>query len=98
MGTLNATKACPEFYSMKKIDWSRAHSQHTIACEADMNTQYLQQILGYHVKFKVCLVSKPPICALFSNFCKLREVSSVADYLKMCNKIIIELILCIILI
>ena len=89
---LYATKACPEFYSMKKIDWStvrttmhsfwrlpnqthysyhihntnyeksdwsKAHSQHTIACEADMKTQYLQQIVGFHVKLKICLVSKP---------------------------------------
>ena len=28
----------------EKSDWSKAHSQHTIACEADMKTQYLQQI------------------------------------------------------
>ena len=88
---LYATEACPEFHSMKKIDWStvllctpsggcptkhitviiihntnyeksdwsKAHSQHTIACEADMKTQYLQQIVGSHVKFKICLVSKP---------------------------------------
>ena len=32
-----------------------------------------QQILGYHVKFKVCLVSKPLIHVVLSNFCKLRE-------------------------
>ena len=88
---LYATKACPEFHSMKQIDWSvvllcnpsggcptkhitviiihntnyeksdwsKAHSQHTLASEADMKTQYLQQIVGSHVKFKICLVSKP---------------------------------------
>ena len=33
----------------------------------------LQQILGYHVKFNVCLVSKPLIYVVLSNFCKLRE-------------------------
>ena len=32
-----------------------------------------QQILGYHVKFNVCLVSKPLIHVVLSNFCKLRE-------------------------
>ena len=41
--------------------WARAYCQYTIiAFEVNMITQYLQQILGYHVEFKVCLVSKPP--------------------------------------
>ena len=54
-------------------DWSRAYSQYTIACEVDMITQCLKQTLGYHVQFKVCLVSKPLVRAVFSNFCKLWE-------------------------
>ena len=32
-----------------------------------MITQYLQRILGYHVEFKVCLVSKPIICQTLAN-------------------------------
>ena len=38
-----------------------------------MITQYLQKLLGHHVKFKVCLVFKPLICVVFSSSCKLRE-------------------------
>ena len=126
---LYATKACPEFHSMKQIDWSvvllctpsggcptkhitviiihntnyeksdwsKAHIQHTLASEADMKTQYLQQIVGSHVEFKICLVFKPWSMHCSQNFCKLREVYSVADCWKMCDKKIIELGLCIIL-
>ena len=36
----------------EKSDWSRAFNQFTIACELDM-------ISIYHVKFNVCLVTKP---------------------------------------
>ena len=38
-----------------------------------MITQYLQQILGYHVEFKVCLVSKLLAREVLSNFCKLSK-------------------------
>ncbi len=44
--------------------------QYTVACEHDMITQYLQQILGYRVEFKVRLISKPFIRAVLSNFWK----------------------------
>ena len=40
-----------------KTDWSRVYSQYTMACEVDMITQCLQQILGYYFKFKVCPMS-----------------------------------------
>ena len=35
-----------------------------------MITQYLHQILGYHVEFKVRLVSKPLVHVVLSNLCK----------------------------
>ena len=54
-------------------DWLREFSQYTQACEVDGITQYLQQILGYYVEFKVFLVSMPLVREVFSNFCKLRE-------------------------
>ena len=41
------------------------------ACEVDMMTQYLQQILGYYVESKVYLVSKPLVREMFSNLGKL---------------------------
>ena len=40
-------------------DWLREFSQYTQACEVDGITQYLQQILGYYVEFKVFLVLCP---------------------------------------
>ena len=44
-----------------------------MACEVNMITQYLKQILGYRVEFKVCLVSKLLVVEMFSNFCKIRD-------------------------
>ena len=35
------------------------------ACEVDIMTQYLQQIMGYYVEFKVYLVSKPLVREMF---------------------------------
>ena len=52
---------------------SRPYSQYTIACEVDMISQSLWQKLGYHVEFKVCLVSKPLKHMVFSKFFKLKE-------------------------
>ena len=66
----------------KNSDLSRAFSQYIMVCEVDMITQYLQKILGNHVEFKVCLVSKPVVHVVFSNFCKLREVSPYANCFK----------------
>ena len=45
----------------EKSDWSRAVNQFTIACELDMiNVLSAADITFiYHVKFKVCLVTKP---------------------------------------
>ena len=43
----------------EKSDWSRAFNQFTIACELDMINVYLLQIFIYHVKFNVCLATKP---------------------------------------
>ena len=43
----------------KNSDWARAYSQETMAGEVNMVSQYLQQILGYHVEFKVYSISKP---------------------------------------
>ena len=37
----------------EKSDWSKAFNQFTIACELDMIN------VIYHVKFNVCLVTKP---------------------------------------
>ena len=55
-------------------EWWRACSQYSIiACEADMITQYLEQILSHHVKFKVCLVSKHHVCVLFLTFANLER-------------------------
>ena len=63
----------------------------TVAVEVDMITQYLQQILGYHVKFKVCQVSKPLICVVFANFCILIEKHLLLQIVwKIFNKTIIE--------
>ena len=50
-------------------DWSKAYSQYTMVCEVDKITQYLLQIIGYHVEFKVCLVSNPFVCEVFPNVC-----------------------------
>ena len=44
--------------------------EHVVACEIDMATHN-----AYHVVFRVCLVSNPLVCVVFSNFCKLREKS-----------------------
>ena len=40
------------------------------ACEVDIMTQYLQQMMGYYVESKVYLVSKPLVREMFSNFGK----------------------------
>lgn len=41
-----------------------------------MITQYLQQVLGYRVEFKICLVCK--ILVLLSlNFCRLKHLQLV---------------------
>lgn len=58
-----------------KILIDRLHS-YTITCEVDVLTQYLQQISSYHVEFKVYLVSKPLVHVVFSNFCKLKDISN----------------------
>ena len=39
---------------MKTLICWREFSQYTYAYEVDMITLHLQQILGYHVEFKVC--------------------------------------------
>ena len=57
-------------------DCLRAFSQYTVACELDMITQYLQQILGYHVEFKVRLVSKPLVRVVLSNFLNYSDFAS----------------------
>ena len=46
------------------------------------DTQYVQQMLGYYLEFKVYLVSKPLVRVVFSKFCRLREVFSLAGCLK----------------
>ena len=46
------------------------------------DTQYVQQMLGYHLEFKVYLVSKPLVRVVFSKFCRRREVFSLAGCLK----------------
>ena len=44
----------------EKSHWSRAFNQFTIACKLDMiNAISATDICIYHVKFKVCLVTKP---------------------------------------
>ena len=46
----------------EKSDWSRAFNQFTIACELDMINAVCNiccRYCIYHVKFKVCLVTKP---------------------------------------
>ena len=62
----------------------------SIVCDVDMITQYLQQILGYHVKFKVWLVSKPFIHAhvLFSKFFGTQR--EVSDFCRLFSKFTIE--------
>ena len=41
----------------EKSDWSRAFNQFIIACELDMIL--ILRYCIYHVKFNVCLVTKP---------------------------------------
>ena len=43
----------------EKSDWSRAFNQFTIACELDMINAISAGYYIYHVKFNVCLVTKP---------------------------------------
>ena len=43
----------------EKSDWSRAFNQFTIACEVDMICNICCRYCIYHVKFNVCLVTKP---------------------------------------
>ena len=45
----------------EKSDWSRAFNQFTIACELDMINAISAADIAfiYHVKFNVCLVTKP---------------------------------------
>ena len=49
----------------KFSEWSGPYSQHKIACEVDMISQYLLLILGYYVVFKVLLVSKLLVYEVF---------------------------------
>ena len=64
----------------KNSDLSRAFSQCIMVCEVDIITQYLQKILGYHVEFKVCLVSKLQTFANSERYLLMQTV------LKMCDK------------
>ena len=45
----------------EKSDWSRAFNQFTVACELDMINAIsaADRYCIYHVKFNVCLVTKP---------------------------------------
>ena len=44
----------------EKSDWSRAFNQFPIACELDMiNANIFCRYCIYHVKFNLCLVTKP---------------------------------------
>ena len=60
-----------------------SYSQYVIACEVDIITQYLQQILGYHVEFKVSHF-KPLVSAVFIQggvfFCRLFKKYIINNY------------------
>ena len=43
----------------KKSDWSREFDQYSIACEIDTINAISAANIANHVKFKVCLISKP---------------------------------------
>ena len=75
----------------KNSDLSRAFSQCIMVCEVDMITQYLQKILGNHVEFKVCLVSKPVVHVVFSNFLKSERYLLMQTVLKMYDKTNIDI-------
>ena len=47
----------------KISEWSRPYSQHTIACEVDMISQYLLLILGYYV-VKIMIHQTLCLCCL----------------------------------
>ena len=63
-GTVIAEQSQIALHQMAKTNWKK---------KLLITYNLQQQILGYHVKFKVCLVSKPLIHVVLSNFCKLRE-------------------------
>ena len=52
-------------YQQKKNYTLTTISTEQKACEVDIMTQYLQQIMGYYVEFKVYLVSKPLVREMF---------------------------------
>ena len=53
-------------YQQKKKNYTLTTiSTEQKACEVDIMTQYLQQIMGYYVEFKVYLVSKPLVREMF---------------------------------
>lgn len=57
--------------------------QFTIAFEDDTSNAIFEEDVANHVKFKICLVFKPLVHAVFSNFCKLSEKCLLsAGYLK----------------
>ena len=63
----------------KNSDLSRAFSQCIMVCEVDMIIQYLQKILGYHVVFKVCLVSKLQTFANSERYLLMQTVLKMYD-------------------
>ena len=63
----------------KNSDLSRAFSQCIMVCEVDIITQYLQKILGYHVEFKVCLVSKLQTFANSERYLLMQTVLKMYD-------------------
>ena len=80
----------------EKSDWSRAFNQFTIACELDMiKCNICCRYCIYHVKFNVCLVTKP--LGVFSSETKWLNASLL--FLRMnyvYNKSIIEFGFCMI--
>lgn len=80
--TMTPRKALTMNKETLKPLWSDAHDNHHLGT-LDLLWKFwlvksLQSIFNnmcswVNVKFKVCLVSKPLACLVFSNFCKLRE-------------------------
>ena len=69
----------------EKSDWSRAFNQFTIACEPNICCRYCI----YHVKFNVCLVTKP--LGVLRNKMAERFASVSED--ELCEKCIIKQLL-----
>lgn len=68
-------------------DCFRALSQYAITWEVKMITQYLLQILVYHVEFKVYLVFNPPCSCIL----QLRELCLLLQFFKkMYDKTIVK--------